>query len=269
MATTEPLTNLFPLLAVPLMALAIDSARVFGMLTILPIFTRLGITGLLRGGIAIALAMPLWLVLLPTLATTASPFGADMIWLIAKEAMLGVLIGMVFSVPFWAAEAAGDILDQQRGSQSAVTTDVSGTNQSSITGTLLTLTLIAIFFATGGMRFLLDGLYASYRIWPPLELVPRLGPGSEARIIGMLDNLLRGGLVLAGPLLIAMLLAELALGLINRVAPQINVFDMALTMKSLILSVGLPIYAVFLFSYLRDRLLPLVSIVAQLRHFAG
>jgi type III secretion protein T len=261
------LADFFPMLTAPLLALALGSARMFGVLAILPVFTRLGITGLMRGGVAIALALPLWRVLLPAVSA-GDPLPA-LVWLAAKEALIGVLIGVVFSVPFWAAEAAGELLDQQRGSQSAVIGDASGTNRAGITATLLTLTLIAIFFASGGMRFLLDGVYASYRIWPAMQMVPHLGPDGVAPVLGVLDDLLRGGLLLAGPLLTAMLLTEIALGLINRIAPQINVFDMALAVKSLVLSIGLPIYAIFLFAYLRDGLLPLTSIVQQLARLAG
>ncbi len=85
----------------------------------------------------------------------------------------------------------------------------------------------------------------------------------------MLDQLLRGGFLLAAPLLIAMLLGEIALGLISRFAPQMNLFDIALSVKGLITVVGLPVYAVFLITYLRDGLAPLASITEQLRLFAG
>jgi hypothetical protein len=54
-----------------------------------------------------------------------------------------MVVGVVLAVPLYAAEAAGDILDLQRGSSSATLSDPLGSSQSAITGTLLALVVIA------------------------------------------------------------------------------------------------------------------------------
>ena len=54
-----------------------------------------------------------------------------------------------------------------------------------------------------------------------------------------------------------MILAELNLALVSRFAPQLNVFDLSLSPKGLVLVIGLPVYAAFLITYLRDGLAPL------------
>lgn len=255
---------LIALAKLPLAAFALGVARGLGLLQILPLSTRLGLTGLHRAAVAGALA----LLLLPLLMTQLGPIppsGAHLALLAAKEGMIGFLLGVIFAVPFWIAETAGELIDQQRGSQGAVTPDPAGEEQSGITATLLVLTLTTIFLLSGGMHWLLDALYRSYALWPAGQLTPHLASGAAMRVLGLLDSILGSGLLLASPLLIAMLLVELSLGLINRFMPQLNVFDLALSAKGLVQVVGLPLYAVFLIVYLHNGLAPLPHVQDELR----
>lgn len=269
-ATAAPADVVAGLLAAALpqlLALALGAARLFGVLSILPVFTRLGVTGIIRGAVALALALPLVPALLPRIE--ASPPGAaSLTLLLAKEALVGVLVGVVLSVPFWAAETAGELIDQQRGSEAATIPDPVATAEAGITGTLFALTLIAIFFASGAMRLLLEGVYASWGVWPPLDPLPRFSAEAGPHAVALLDRVLRLGLVLAAPVLTALLLAELALALIGRFAPQLNVFDLAMAVKGVVFVLLLPAYAVFLAGYLRDLLPPLAETEAVLRAFA-
>jgi type III secretion protein T len=263
-AFTELLSNLLA----PLVALALGAARIFGILAILPVFTRTGLTGLLRGGIALVLALPLLPALTPLVEAAPPIGGAALIALLVKEAVVGVVVGTVLSVPFWAAEAAGELMDQQRGSEAATIPDPSQVAEAGITGTLLVLTLTVIFFASGGMCLLLDAVYESWNIWPPLDPLPSFSADAGLRVLGLLDRVLRLGLVLAAPVLIALLLAEFALALIGRFAPSLNVFDLAMAVKGVVFALALPLYAVFLARYLAGTLAPLADAARELEGLA-
>lgn len=165
----------------PLASLAIPAARMLGVFTMLPILTRLGVTGLLRGG---------------------------------------------------AALAAGELLDQQRGSQSALLPDPSGA-EAGVTKTLLLLTSVTVFLGAGGLRRLQEGVFESYALWSAASLLPAFATETGLRTLGVLDRLLSGGLVLASPL---------------------NVFELAMAVKGIVHAVGLPIYALVPVSYLGARL---------------
>ena len=265
---TATLSALIGLAKLPLSAFALGVARGMGLLQILPLSTRLGLTGMHRAGVAGAITLLLLPMLIAQLAA-APPSGAYLALLAAKEGLIGFVLGVVFGVPFWVAETAGELIDQQRGSRGAVTADPSGLEQTGVTATLMVLTLATIFLLSGGMHWLIDALYRSYVLWPAGDLVPRLAPGAAMHVLGVLDTLLAAGLVLAAPLLIAMLLAELSLGFINRFMPQLNVFDLSMSLKGLVQVIGLPIYAVFLIAYLRGGLAPLPHMQDELRLLGG
>jgi len=251
----------------PLSAFALGVARGLGLLQILPLSTRLGLTGMHRAGVAGAFS----LLLLPLLTAQLgnAPGGAHLALLAAKEGLIGLLLGVIFALPFWIAETAGELIDQQRGSQGAVTPDPAGEEQTGVTATLLVLTLTTIFVLSGGMHWLINALSSSYLLWPAGELVPRLATGAATHVMSLLDNILGAGLLLASPLVVAMVLAELTLGFINRFMPQLNVFDLALSVKGLVQVIGLPIYTVFLISYMRNGLAPLLHVQDELRLLSG
>jgi type III secretion protein T len=262
------LNALSALVRIPLAAFGIGFARMFGLLLILPMSTRLGLRGLQRAGVAAALSCLIVPALVPQLDAQAFDT-ARLVLLIAKEACIGFMLGLLFAAPFWAAESAGEILDIQRGSRGALAPDPVSEEQGGITATLLVLTTIAIFLASDGMHLLINAMLQSYRVWPALDLAPHFAPSAALQLLSLLDDVLRAGLLLAAPILGAMLLTELTLALISRFAPQLNVFDLALSVKGLVFVIGLPLYAVFLIGYLRAGLAPLLDLDAAFRRLAG
>ena len=93
-------------------------------------------------------------------------------------------------MPLYAAEAAGDILDLQRGSSSATLSDPLGTTQSQITGTLLALVIIALYFASGCFDLTLRAIYDSYGIWPVRRFLPLLSREAGGLLLSLLDTII-------------------------------------------------------------------------------
>ena len=256
------------LAGLPLAAFGLGFARAVGLLQILPIASRLGLRGLHRGGAAVALALPATPLILHQLGG-AAPAGARLLLLAGKETLLGFALGLFFAAPFWATETAGELIDQQRGSRGATTPDPAQMEETGIVATLLVLTLATLFMMSGGMHWLIGAILESYRVWPADRLVPHLAPGAGGAMLALLDGVLGAGLVLAAPLLIAMVLAEFGLALVSRFAPQLNVFDLSMSLKGLVLVIGLPLYAVFLIGYFRHDLAPLAVPAHSLVPLAG
>jgi type III secretion protein T len=185
--------------------------------------------------------------------------------LIFKEGFVGLMIGILYGIPFWGAEAAGDTIDLQRGAASALLVDPSSAAQSSVTGTLLTLLLIMLFVLADGFHIVLGGLYDSYRIWRVRDFLPAFDREAAFLFLALLDRVMRIALLIAGPLIIAMFLGDLTLALIARFAPQLNVFDIGLSVKSLVLALLLPIYVLFLVDHSAAYLAPLRGAIDELR----
>ncbi|MGI9436202.1 MAG: type III secretion system export apparatus subunit SctT [Geminicoccaceae bacterium] len=248
-----------------LIAMSIAMARGTGIAIIMPLFLRTGITGILRSGVVIAISLPLLPYVFAELTRVEAPGMLFVISVVLKEGFIGFLLGIAFGLPFWGIEAAGDVIDFQRGSTGATMVDPSQVSEASVTGTFLVLVMLTLFVVVGGMTIVVDTLYKSYAIWPIFDFTPKLSVQSAVLFFGLLDEVMRLAFVIAGPVIIAMFLGDAILASITRFAPQLNVFVLSMGVKSAIFVALMPIYAVFLVDYLGQALTPTFDVVEQFR----
>ncbi len=149
----------------------------------------------------------------------------------AHEAIIGLLIGFVAAVPFWAIHVAGSLIDTLRGASIGAVYNPSLGEQTSELGTALSNMLLLVFLGCGGLHAMLDALYSSYTtvgFGAPLPFAN----GFLASIGGLWHTLFNLALTFSIPAIIAMTLIDLGMGLVNRAAPQLNVFFVALPIKT-------------------------------------
>ncbi len=236
-----------------IIAIAVAAARMGGVMLMMPAFTRLGLSGGIRGGIALVLALPVMPLLVGDLA--AANFGfAQLATILAKEAAVGMILGLVLGIPIWAAEAAGEILDLQRGVTFAELVDPSYTGANNIMGTFFALSMLALYFIGGGLSVTLRTVYESYTLWPLTSFMPMFNLEAGKLLLALLDDIIGLGLMLVAPIVLAMLLADLSLALVARAAPHMNIFVLSLPVKNFALALLLVLYGAFLISYMRDSL---------------
>lgn len=163
--------------------------------------------------------------------------GFPIIALAFKELLIGVIIGLLVSIPFNIATSAGSIIDHQRGSASLMVTDPSSTSQTSPIGLFLNEILIVFFFAIGGLHYFFETLILSFQRIPPEAFI---SPSSFdmnyfwQTVIGLMATLFSLSVRFAAPPLIAMLMADFFLGIANRLAPQVQISFLGMPLKSLL-----------------------------------
>jgi len=101
---------------------------------------------------------------------------------------------------------------------------------------------------------LLGAIYSSYRVWPVFSFFPNLTAEAIPYFLGLLDWVIGFTILLAAPVVIAMFMTEFSLGLVSRFAPQLNVFFLAMPIKSAVGTLILVIYAGLLMSFFQDEL---------------
>jgi type III secretion protein T len=250
-----------------IIAIAMAGARMGGAVLVLPAFTRLGLSGMLRTSIALTMAIPL----LPLMVTIMAPqplgFGQAAA-ILAKEVAVGMILGLLLGVPIWAAEAAGEILDLQRGVTFAELVDPSYTTQNNVMGTFFALVMVAIYFMSGGLSVTLRTIYDSYTLWPLTSFTPMFSREAGEVLLAVLDDIVGLGVMLVAPIILALLLADLSLALVARAAPHMNIFVLSLPVKNLALTVLMVLYGAFLLSYLKDNLRGLIDARPKLERIA-
>ncbi|MEM6678148.1 MAG: type III secretion system export apparatus subunit SctT [Pseudomonadota bacterium] len=159
-----------------------------------------------------------------------------------KEWCFGFLMGYGVAWLFWSMQAAGGIIDNQRGAAIASSIDPLQGHESSPIGNLFSQAFITYFFASGGFLMILGLFMHSYNAWPVTNFFP-LPPFALVELsTGIMDLGMRLMLVLAAPILVIMFVSEFALALVSRFAPQVQVFILAMPIKSALAIVMLIFY---------------------------
>jgi len=170
--------------------------------------------------------------------TVPVPGGGILFVMFMKEILFGMLMGLSLSIIFYGIQSAGNMIDNQRQLANARIFNPALGGQSSLFGVFYYQFSLVIFLTLGGHRMFIAALARSFQFVPIMSLPPvMLHPADHPMIdlmIRLAANTLLVTLQLAAPVLVAIFIADLILGLTNRVAPMINVFEMGFNIKGFV-----------------------------------
>lgn len=235
--------------------------RVAAVFTVLPFLSGQMLTGLVRGGLVLVIAI----FVSPLTGAAVEPGVVHWVLVAAKEALIGAMLGLGFGVLIWAVQSMGDLIDLQIGSDNANFFDPVAGHEGGRTGEFLGWLVVTLFVTTGGLLALIGALIDSYRLWPVATFVPRFDVALELFALREGDQLFDWIVKLAGPVLLVLVLAELGIGLVGRVAPQLNVFVFAQPVKALLAVLMLVLLLFYVHESLREFLRPDNSVLQFLR----
>ena len=232
-----------------MLAAVLAMARIGGAFAVCPALSESMIPGVARRAAVLGMA-----ILAVPAVMGGMPPGEPNWWLFsfvaAKEAVIGFLIGFFAAIPFWIAENVGNLIDNQRGAtMGEVYSPLSGAQVSS-TGIFFTQIVSTLFFVGGAVFILLGALYRSYAIWPVFTEGVSFDTATPLVILGSADAMLETTVIIAAPIVILMFLATVGLGLVNRTAPQLNVFFLSMPVKSALGVAMLVVYLPFILDML-------------------
>lgn len=198
-----------------------------------PPFGTRAIPMVARMGIAAGLALPVT----GRLAGQAPPVETVAI-VQAVLAQLGTGLALGFStlLVLAAVRSAGELMDLFGGFSLAQAYDPLALSQSSVFGRFDQLLMTTLLFATNGHLLLVKGFLLSYTVIP-LDGSPDLGT-VQAVLVDGIGTLFVAALQIAAPLVAVSFTADLALGLLSRTAPSLNVLSLSFPVK-ILLTLGL------------------------------
>ncbi|AFS21072.1 bacterial export s, 1 family protein [Chlamydia psittaci GR9] len=210
---------------------------------LLPIFAIVPFLGgkLFPAPIKIGIALSWVAIIFPKVLMSthiANYLDDDMFYiLIVKEICIGTLIGFILSFPFYAAQSAGSFITNQQGIQGLEgATSLISIEQTSPHGIFYHYFVTIVFWLSGGHRIVLTILLQSLEVIPihkflPMEMMSLDAPIWVA-LIKMCQLCLIMTIQLSAPAAVAMLMSDLFLGIINRMAPQVQVIYLLSALKA-------------------------------------
>lgn len=201
--------------------LVLLGARIGGLLLVAPVFSGRTVPMSVRTGLLLLLTALLQPVALSHAATGVR---VDAVTLLG-ETLVGFALGLGAALFVGAAEVAGDLMAIQIGVSGAALMDPMSNAPMPSLGQFMQLTVIALMLTADAHLVMLDAVAASTRALPvggAMDLA-----GGTGTMLGMGGTMFSLGLRFAAPVIAAVLLANVALAVLSRAAPALNILSLA------------------------------------------
>ena len=204
--------------------------RMTGLFVIAPIFGRRNIPSYFKIGFAFVLS----LILVNTIKTSGINYlnFFEYAFLVIKEFLVGLTIGYVAYLIFTAIYMAGQIIDMQVGFGMVNVLDPMSNIQVPVTANFYFIISMLMFLGMNGHFLMIKGLVDSYKLVPLGAAV--FGEKLMNDIINVFGSTFVLGFKISAPIVAAILITDVSLGVISRVLPQINVFVVGMPLKILL-----------------------------------
>jgi len=218
--------------------------RITTAFVVFPVFNSTTIPTQTKIGAGVVLT----LLTFPVLRNSVIMVPADtshLILSLSTEVLIGLILGFLASLVFTGVELAGQLISMQMGFGIVNVYDPQTSRQIPIVGQFYSYIAMMIFLAIDGHHFLLDGLFKSFKTIPISSA--SFKSGIVELNMSMMSSIFVSAIKIGIPVIVTLLLTSIALGLVARAVPQMNVFFVGMPLKIgmglIALSFSLPLFA--------------------------
>ncbi|UWE18947.1 type III secretion system export apparatus subunit SctT [Herbaspirillum huttiense] len=216
-----------------MVTVAIVTPRVLVCLVILPGFGLNVLTGMAKNATAMAIALP---AAVPTFLFVQDRVPDFLLsaMLAFKEAMIGLLFGVLMALPLWVTQSIGSIFDMQRSPIQIQANNASVDRDASALGAMLLQAVVLVMVQAGLFSALARILLESYALWPAYTLLPPFDAGHFDVLVTRFGEFLWYVVVYGAPVIIPLMLIEFAFAIIGVFASNLQVSFASAPIKSLV-----------------------------------
>ncbi len=196
--------------------------RILALVTTAPVISHRAVPARVKIGLAMSIAIVVAPTLPPLPAAALDSWNG--IGLIVQQAGIGAALGFMLRMIFAAIELAGDLVGLSMGLSFATFVDPQNADQSPLIGSFLGVLASLIFLALNGHLIMINGIVESFRVFP-VGAAPSGGAALFRDFATMGGEVFRIGMHLALPVITALLVVNLAIGVMTRAAPQLNLMS--------------------------------------------
>jgi flagellar biosynthesis protein FliR len=202
-----------------ILAFALVLIRVSAFLITWPVFSVYNVPAPLKILLSVAVSMVLFPVISKA-GLTAEGLGSDIIWLAGKEVLAGICLGFLTRLFFFAVSCGGNLIATSAGLANAqIFNPAMGATITTVESFYVAVATL-LFLALNGHHYFLTGLAQSF------DSIP-LNAGIDIAVFKdsglILQSVVEAGIKISAPVMVAIFFMNVAMGIIGRVVPQINV----------------------------------------------
>lgn len=220
--------DIFQLDPAQMLSFLLTLLRISMVVFLLPFFGGQGLPKLVKAALTLILTLGFWPHLsFPGAAMPAHPL--NMALMVLGELILGLVLGLLVHIIFAAVQTAGQVIGFQMGfAMMNVVDPMTGVSEA-ITAQFLYMITMLLFLSMNGHLYMLKGFSHSFELVPPGGLL--ITPGLADQVISFSRQIFVLAVKIASPVMAAVFLVDLALALIGRAAPQMNVLFVGFPLK--------------------------------------
>lgn len=215
--------------------------RILALLAVVPLFANAALPHRMRLVFGLALTVAI-APMLPAPPAGIEPASGAGLLILAQQIMIGIAMGMVMRVTVAAIALTGELISMQMGLGFATMYDPMSTSQTAVASEFISLLATLIFLSMDGHLLLIGTLVQSFHAMPVMS--PPAGVGLFLNVVEWARNIFAYGLLLSLPVVVALIITNIALSVLSRAAPQLNLmavgFPITLTVGLVVLGVSLP-----------------------------
>lgn len=225
------------------LGLLLPLTRIMAMIALMPVLGHRSIPNRTKIGLGVFIT----LIVMPTLPviTPIDIFSWGGLVIIAQQIIIGLSIGFIMQMVFAAVDLAGQLIGATMGLGFATFFDPQSRGQTVVLNQFLVVLASLIFISMNGHLILISSVVESFNTMPISQISAHGQANTQAFAIAKwAEHIFSAGLLMALPAITALLITNMALGILTRAAPQLNLFGIGLpvtlAMGIMILSLTLP-----------------------------
>lgn len=242
-------------------------ARILALLAGAPVLGNMATPTRLKIGLSVMIA----LIIAPTIGPLpkVEPASPEGLFVLGQQILIGLAMGFAMRIVFAAVEMAGEIAGLQMGLGFATFFAADSGGSTLVVGKFLGLLATLTFLSLDGHLLMLSVLAESFNVFP-IAAEPFSGAGWKT-VVDWGGNVFLAGFQLALPVVAALLIANLALGILTRASPQLNVFAIGFPITLMVgmvaLMLSLPHFIPVIERLVEEALQTMLQVAAAARRF--
>jgi flagellar biosynthetic protein FliR len=226
-----------------MIAFALVLIRISVFVAIWPVFSVYSVPNLLKVLFALCLALMLFPVINKS-GLTNQMIAQDLVWLAGKEVLTGLCLGFLTRLFFFAVSVGGNIIATEVGLANAQMFNPAMNATTTTVEQFYTTVATLLFLALDGHHFFLTGLVQSFDAIPlaapGINLAHHINSGvvNSSTLVAadggvIIQTVIEAGIKMAAPVMFAIFIMNIAMGIIGRAVPQINVLITSMSVNFL------------------------------------
>jgi len=237
--------------------------RILALITTAPFFGARGIPASTKIGFAFVLTVLVAPLIGPLPAV--QPASGQGLFIVAQQLLIGVAMGLTIRIVFSAIEMAGHIMGLQMGLGFATFFDPQNSAQVPVLGQFIGIIAMLLFLAINGHLLVITALVESFQVLP-IGLQPLASEGWKTLALWG-GEIFRGGVLISLPVIAVLMMVNVALAILTRAAPQLNIFavgfPLTLAVGFVVISISMLYLLPILSSMIETAMLMMMKIVSE------